>query len=470
MNLLDSFKDMMDFERPSSRDLAMREFQSNRRLSVENSFDDYSETSRSEREARIARSQFGPPLDGEEVDGLTIDKEQRVKRVTGQKGTGVITRSHALRYSVYRRAVELSSEAAATLMCEATPENDSKKNTYETWKKRGFTGRHNIYNFWVSVFKELQIEGVFYGQITGGSPKEYMIIPHPREVVIPGVVDDELFFNVNLFRRGTIVDQEIVLYDDMLQIMRPNVNEHYIFTDTGPVYSSVLRPVPSYEALSHLIVTGLVIDLLERGFWQSDGTLKFGHVITSEQGTDLDPMEALQDLVTANRTQVPFRIDGTGIKLERLDAFENYDTSLKMIKDDIETRIATYFGLNSTDLGSDAAKKGTAVEVLTDHSWRSGILPLYNSAKYEVSQKLLDGTPLNVPSMRYFMSTSTAPKLAQSLAGLATRNEVRRNLFDMPPLSEEQGGDDLYLGAQEPGTGMSADTESNNEMGENEMM
>ena len=428
------------------------------------------DTSREARERRVTRSLFGSSLDegGDDGGGTTVDLVDKLRRIINLSKPDVVGREEALKFSVYSRAAIQTAEAAASLLVEAEPEATSRRASYKALQKRGYTGYHNRYSFWVGVLVNVQLDGVYYGEIAGTKPDNRFILSHPESCVLPAMDAGRLVFKV-LGKKVRLPngkdgrEQRTLPYDGMLQIMRPNTKVHYKNFDNGPTYTETLKPTATYHALSHVIKTGLLIDLLERMFWESDGTLKLGHVLVSEQELEKDS-DFLRELVASNKVLAPFKIEGSKIEIKPITAFPDYKDTLHEIKDDIEARIASFFGLNPSDLGSDAARTGTGAAELSESSWRHAIMPLVNSAKYEAEQKLLDGTALNVPSLRYFLSTGTAAKLAQSLAGVATRNEVRKNLFDLPPLSDADGGAEIYFGAQES---MADGGESNNEQGEN---
>ncbi len=450
------------FDAPSARDIERRGG-----LDVENNWN----RPREERRRRVERSVFGGGgLDGDDVEdrvGSTIDRIEQFKEIIGYcDPEKIIGRNEALEYSVYHRAVIQSAEAAASLICEAIPEERTRINSYRSESKDGWSGYQNRYSFWRRAFINLNIDGVFYGEIGGTRPSR-VITPHPQSCVEPAMVGDKLEFLVlerieNVMGRDRKKNKRLE-DKNMLHITRPNVKTFYQNIGNGPVYSDRFVPMPTYHALSHVIRQGLVIDLLERFFWESDGSLKFGHVITMENESESD-FEYLKELKAMNKVMVPFKIEGTTVTVTPITAFPDYDKTLHMIKDDCEARIASFFGVSPSDLGSDAARTGTGAAELSQANFRHGVLPIVNSAKYEIERKLLDGTALNVPNLRYFMSTGDLAKLAQSMAGIATLDEVRKNLFDLPPRGEDMGGDEIYMGAQ---GSMGGDSESNNSDGEN---
>ena len=397
-------------------------------------------------------------------EGRSVAVEDQLRDVVGVKGDELITRERALCYSVYERAVTGSAEHAATLICESVAEERTRRVSYEVLKRKGFSDRNNKYGFWVNFMTNVQIDSVAYAEIVG-PPVVRRLVPHPRNCVFPFMEGGELFFRVTknfINEWGVAMKEERVLGNDqMVVVYRPNTNRFYQNTSKGPVYSKTLEPVPTYEILSDVIRLGLAIDRWERGFWESDATLKSGMVISEKTDTKGDPLESLRDMVASNRVHAPIRLVGDELSLTSVRGMEDYHETVHKIKDDCEARIATKFGGDPSTLGSDAARTGAGASQLSESEFRQQVLPLVNAVKYEIEQKLLGGTALNVPNMRYFVSVGNLSKLAQGLSGLVSKNEARKYLYDMGPMD---GGEELFEGAQSPRSGVS---ESNNEEGEN---
>ena len=408
-------------------------------------------------------------------DGRSVDVVDKFKQAFRRYLPGKLTREDALACPAYKRAVDLLSNAAAGIICQAKPEMASKEKIWDGLGMRGFSGMDNKFNFWQDAIGNMLIDS-YFGEIKGGvlstDKRRVKIISRPVDVVIPKLVgsdQNQIEFELTTgYNTWGQKETRTLKWDEMVYLRRGNTRQRYKLASSGygeGTYTDQIKPDPSYQDLAKHIQKLLYLDEYERNYWASPVAWKIGLLLLTSDSqigqadNYASDLEMLKELAAHIELKSPIKVgsrgfaqpgqtSSIGIEAEAINVFKDYDKSLHALREDAETVIASYFGLNPSDLGSDAARSGTGASELSESSWRNGVLPVIQTCKYEIENKLLGGQVLNISFMEYFQSPQTMGKVSQSCVGAMTVNEYRRTVHGMPPAADEAFGESIYMGSQ----------------------
>ena len=445
---------------------------------------------------RVERLVAGEPLSGE-GDGRDVNVIDKFNEAVKRYKSGPLSRKEALQCPTYKRAIDLLSNAVAGLLSQANPEKPSKQEVWRRMNMRGFSGMDNSFNFWQDAVGEMLIDS-FFGELRGGvlstDARNRKVIPRPTDVVIPRLMGDdgdmvEFLLTVGYDAYGDKV-QRVVPWKDMLFLRRGNTKVRYTLSRYNRMGSGTLtdnlKPLASYRDLEVHIRKLLLLDRFERDYWDSPAAFKMGLLLlSSERGAGRsdeygEDLLFLREMIARLEINSPLQFSSggnmvagnagsIGIEAEAVNVFRDYDKSIHQLREDCETVIASFFGLNPSDLGSDAARSGTGASELSESSWRNGVWPIVLSCKAEIEMKLLGGEKLNVPFMSYFQSPQTIGKVSQACVGAMSVDEFREVVLGLPAMGGEEG-QKVYMGSQfssESGDSGEQETESANQDGVN---